>query len=117
MRHWDNLWSFNTSRFCVTCDATPEYTDPADAFCFDDDIEAVRSGAVDWFVARVRVTMDGREIGADYLGGCAYARASDFVKGDNRDGYFRDMVRQALQEARATLAAAPKMRAMEGAAP
>ena len=114
MRDWTNLWSFETARFCVTCDATPDYTNPADSFDFDEDIEAVRSGAVDWFVARVCVTMGGREIGADYLGGCAYARASDFVKGDNRDGYFRDMVRLALQEARATLAA---MRAIKSAAP
>jgi len=114
---WETLWTFETARFCVTCDAAPEDEDPADSFECEEDIDAVRSGAWDWFIARVRVTMDGREIGADYLGGCAYARASDFVEGENRDGYFRYMVRQALQEARATLAKTPKMRATEGATP
>jgi hypothetical protein len=99
------------------CDAAPEDMDPADSFDREEDIDAVRSGAADWFQARVRVTLDGQEIGTDYLGGCAYASASDFVEGENRDGYFRDMVRQALQEARVTLAKTPKMRAIEGATP
>jgi len=114
---WETIWTFETARFCVACDVTPEDMDPADSFDREEDIDAVRSGALDWFQARVRVTLGGYEIGADYLGGCAYTHCVDFVKGENRNGYFRDMVRHALQEARATLAKTPKMRATEGATP
>jgi len=110
MRHWDTIWSFQTARFRITCDVTPDDTNPADCFEFDEDIEAVRSGAVDWFVARLRVTLDGVVIATDYLGACAYACASDFAHKD-RDGYFRGMVRSAVAEARRALANAPKLRA------
>jgi hypothetical protein len=78
---------------------------------FDEDVEAINEGRVDWFVARVRVTLDGREIGSEYLGGCAYTNATDFVEGENRNGYFRDMVRAALAEARHTLRNLPLLRA------
>jgi hypothetical protein len=109
MQHWDTIWSFETARFRVTCDVTPEDTDPADCFDNDDDVEMVRSGAVDWFTARLRVTLDGAEIATDYLGACAYACAADFARKD-RDGYFRDMVRSAIADARRALADMPKMR-------
>jgi predicted metal-binding protein len=110
MTHWENIWSFQTARFCVTCDVTPEDLDPAGQFECAEDVEAIRSGALDWFVARVRVTLDGAEIATEYLGGCAYRCAVDFAHKD-RDGYFRDMVREACQQARRTLARAPKLRA------
>lgn len=110
MAHWENIWSFQTARFCVTCDVTPEDLDPAGQFDSAEDVNAIRSGAVDWFVARLRVTLDGAEIATEYLGGCAYRRAADFT-GEARDGYFRDMVREACQQARRTLGRAPKLRA------
>ena len=110
MPHWDTIWSFQTARFRITCDVTPEDLDPAGQFDNAEDIEAIRSGAVDWFVARLRVTLDGAEIATEYLGGCAYRRAHDFAHKD-RDGYFRDMVREACQRARYTLATAPRLRA------
>lgn len=110
MTHWENIWSFQTARFRITCDVTPEDLDPAEQFDSEEDIEAIRSGAVDWFVARLRVTLDGNEIATEYLGACAYRRAADFAHKD-RDGYFRDMVREACQQARRALARAPKLRA------
>ncbi len=109
MQHWDTIWSFQTERFRIMCDVTPEDTDPADCFDNDDDVEMVRSGAVDWFVARLRVTLDGAEIATAYLGACAYACAADFARKD-RNGYFRDMVRSAIADARRALADMPKMR-------
>ena len=111
MTHWENIWSFQTERFWVTCDVAPEDLDPAGQFDNAEDIEAIRSGAVDWFVARLRVTLDGAEIATEYLGGCAYRCAADFARKEHRDGYFRDMVRGACQQARRTLARAPKLRA------
>jgi hypothetical protein len=111
MTHWENIWSFQTARFCVTCDVTPEDLDPAEQFHSAEDVEAIRSGAVDWFAVRVRVTLDGAEIATEYLGGCAYRCAADFARKEHRDGYFRDMVREACQHARRALARAPKLRA------
>jgi hypothetical protein len=111
MQHYETIWQFETPRFTVTCDVTPEDMDPAESLEEQEDIDAIRDGAVDWFVARVRVLLDGKVIAADYLGGCAYRNASDFVSGADRDGYFRDMVRSAVSEARRNLASSPRLRA------
>ncbi len=119
----DALWSFATTNFRIDCYAEPEEMDPADSFAFEDDIEAVRSGAVDWFGVAVIVTgPNGEQLGSDYLGGCAYTNAGDFVTGHREGGpenrnclatkarnvvichYFPDMVRAAIAEARANFA-------------
>jgi hypothetical protein len=114
------LWSFETARFAVCFFADPEEMDPADSFAFPEDIEAVRSGAVDWFSAAVVVflkdpadpeaTFRWRQVGADYLGGCAYDSARSFTEGENRNGYFRDMVRQAADDTRRNIAHMPHLR-------
>lgn len=103
MSIWQPIWSFETARLRIACEITPEDIDPADHFEFEEDIEPIKSGACDWFIARVRVSLDGREIGADYLGGCTYTNARDFVTGVHRNGYFRDMVREAVRQARRNL--------------
>ena len=83
-RDSDTVWSFETARFRVALEISPEEMDPADSFEFDDDIEAVRSGAVEWFCATVTVYFidrendDLREIGFDTLGGCAYKTVREF---------------------------------------
>lgn len=111
MTHWETIWSFKTARFRITCDVTPEDSDPADHFFFEENVKAIRSGALDWFIVRMCVTLDGYEIAADYLGGCAYKSAHDFAH-KCRNDYFRDMVRDAVQQARRTLTNAPKLRAV-----
>jgi hypothetical protein len=104
------IWSFETERFFVGYYAEPDDTDPTKCFQFDEDAEAARNGEVEWFCARVCVYLKGEgaydwtEIGCDYLGACAYKNVSDFCTGENRNGYFRDMVRNALGEAREELA-------------
>lgn len=116
------LWRFETRALAVVCYAEPEELDPADSFDFDEDIEAVRSGAVDWFCAVVEVQdrESGEVLGSDVLGACAYKSARDFVTGhrdpkpENRNcfatlvkhticHYFPSMVGQACSEARKTL--------------
>lgn len=125
MRNVETVWEFNTAKFCVKLQIEPEEMDPADSFQFDEDIEAVRNGSVEWFCASVVVELDGREIGRDSLGGCAYTTVREFyeahrdsdamnrncsvmraVKGNNvlMCHYFPDMVRIAISEARKTLA-------------
>lgn len=96
------LWSFATPRYTIAYWAEPEDLDPADCYEFEDDIEAVRSGAVDWFCAFMGAfdNETGELLGFDCLGGCGYTTARSFAEGDNRNGYFRDMVRQAVIVAR-----------------
>jgi hypothetical protein len=102
-------WSFETARFFVGFYTEPEDMDPADCFECQADIDAVRNGSVDWFCAAVRVYLkaddeyDWQELSADCLGGCAYQSARDFYT-QCRDGYFRDMVREAVRVARLELA-------------
>lgn len=104
------LWSFETAQFFVAYTAETEDTDPADHFDDPETVADIRAGLIDWFCARVTVywapsdDMPWLEIGSDYLGGCAYKSARSFAEGDERSGYFRDMVRQAIAAARANVA-------------
>lgn len=123
------LWSFSTDRFQVICTAEEEH-DPD--MSWDDDGSAqagIDSGAYDLFCAKVAVLLDGREVSADYLGGCIYA-PGEFVE-SHRDKdpmnrnctlmraargkvsichYFPDMVRLAITEARQALRDMPTLR-------
>ncbi len=122
----ETVWEFQTANFRVELAVRPEETDPADSFEFDDDIEAVRNGTVEWFTAVVTVYgPDGEDLGVDALGCCAYRAVDEFIAGHrdpdamNRNSsvmraakgqnvcichYFPDMVRQATADARTTLA-------------
>jgi hypothetical protein len=134
------LWSFETARFFVGFYAEPEEMDPADSFQFDDDIEAVRSGSVEWFSASVRVYLKGDDdnwctdwtlVGRDDLGGCAYSSVREFytshrdpdpmnrncstmraVRGENVVicHYFPGMVAEAISDARRTIRNVPAVR-------
>ena len=79
----ETVWSFETANFLVSLEVSPEGSDPADSFQFEEDIEAVRSGEVEWFAALVRVqdTRTGVELGFDSLGGCAYRSVQEFMAG------------------------------------
>lgn len=115
MSPYETVWTFNTARFAVSLDVAPEEMDPEGNFARgDDDLDArdvafCRKGGWHWFVARVQVVFRdnanpknwtiAREdvLGEDYLGGCSYHSLADFKAG----GYFRDMVAEAIGEARA----------------
>jgi len=133
----ETVWEFETKRFRVALEIEPEEMDPADSFCFDDDIEAVRNGSVEWFGARVSVYLDDLRVAWDYLGGCAYTTIREFYE-SHRDAdpmnrnctimrrawngandpnakisvchYFPSMVREAIAEARKALANMPELR-------
>ncbi len=104
-------YTFKTARFTVALTLEPELDDPRDHFIDPyqdhDVLKGIDSGRYLWFCAKVAVLCDGREIAAEYLGACCYASAEDF----RRDGYFRDMVREACREARRALANPPRLRA------
>jgi len=85
-QQWSEVWRFKTARFAIVAEVTDCEDDPADSFEFPQDIEAVRNGSVAWFDARVRVLLrnddgeDSEELGADYLGACAYDRPIDLFR-------------------------------------
>jgi hypothetical protein len=111
--NYETAWEFRTKRFRVALEIEPEDMDPADSFQFQDDIDAVRNGAVEWFYARVAVYLDGERIAWDGLGGCAYESVRDFYTSHriHKEGnYFTDMVRQAIDEARKVLCNRPIVR-------
>lgn len=82
----ETVWQFDTPRFRVALEIEPEDMDPADSFQFAEDIDAVRSGRVEWFCASV-VVYAGEdadnltEIGRASLGGCAYRTVREFYAG------------------------------------
>lgn len=121
----ETVWTFDTANFRVALEISPEEMDPSDSFEFPEDIEAVRSGYLDWFCASVAVyDNDGHELGRNCLGGCAYRTVEEFYTA-HRDPdpmhrnssvmraamgqnvgighYFPNMVSQAIGEARKTL--------------
>ena len=104
---YEDVWSFSTAQFTVTLSVAPEIEEPEDFFASGDDecdAEAVafaNEGDWHWFMARVQVKFgeDDIVVGADYCGACSYHDFADF----KRDGYFANMVSEAIREARATL--------------
>ncbi len=101
MRHYDELASYDRDGFLVIVDKTWEDISLRD--CFDDscydikDMERkVNRYELDWFMLRVRVLLDGHELGSHYLGGCLYEDAREVLK----DGTAEDCIAEALHEAK-----------------
>ena len=99
---------FQTPNFTLVVDAVEEDL-PLDA-TFDESVtnlddlaDKINNGIYVYFCARVRVLhrILG-EIGCDYLGACCYEWFDDFAK----SGYCYDMAKQAISEARHTIAEA-----------
>jgi len=112
-RYWDELARYEREGFDVIVDKTWE--DVALRDCFDDscydirDMEdKVNSGFYDWFMLRVRVLVDGHELGRSYLGGCLYEDAREVLS----DGTAEDQIFMALEEAKKEVW--PLMRKLQG---
>ena len=91
--------------FTVTLELLPEDTPPQDQFAGDpkQDAEIFRlidAGILLWFCAKVTASREGVTLATDYLGGCCYESADQFVTGSD---YFEDMRRTVVDEARATI--------------
>lgn len=100
-RYYHELAGYDREGFFVVVDKTWE--DIAIRDCFDDscydirDMERrVNEGLLDWFMLRVRVLLDGHELGTAYLGCCMYEDADEVL----RDGTAEDLIAEALIEAR-----------------
>ena len=100
-RYYDELARFEREGFDVIVDKTWEEISLRDCFddtCYDirDMEDKVNSGFYDWFTLRVRVLVDGHELGSSYLGGCLYENPRDVLS----DGTAEDQIFMALEEAK-----------------
>ena len=99
MRYYDELATYERDGFTVIVDKTYEDIDPRGQFeesDVEEIIEKINDYTYDWFMLRVRVMVDGLEIGSHYLGGCLYERAEDVLT----DGTAEDCIAEALHEAK-----------------
>lgn len=101
MQHYELLDERTVDGFRVVVDKTYEDIDPWDLLseCFDSQSKLyndINSGKYDWFMLRVRVLLDGHELGSHYLGGCLYEDARQVLT----DGTAEDCIQEALREAR-----------------
>lgn len=101
MRYYDTLATYDRDGFEVIVDKSWEDLNPRD--CFDEsctDIEEIIKdidrGHLDWFMLRVRVMLDGHELGSSYLGGMLYEDPKECLT----DGSAEDQIEQAIAEAR-----------------
>jgi hypothetical protein len=99
MRYYDTLAEYERDGFTVVVDKTWEDLHPSQCFEEEDVEEIVRkidNGTYDWFMLRVRVLVEGLELGSHYLGGCCYEDAREVLK----DGTAEDCIGEALAEAK-----------------
>ena len=100
MRYYDTLAEYERDGFTVIVDKTYEELDPRDSFddCHDVDeiIKDIERGHLDWFMLRVRVLVEGLELGSAYLGGMLYEDPMECLT----DGSAEDMIYEALADAK-----------------
>ena len=109
MRYYDTLATMQRDGFEIIVDKTWEDIPLADLFdtSIDPDtgrpyydVEQMASdidrGNLDYFMLRVRVLLQGHELGSSYVGGFLYEDASEVL----RDGVAEDMIWEALCEAK-----------------
>ena len=98
MQHYyDTLAEFEREGYTIIVDKTYEDMHPKDSFddsCHDiaEMCRKIDNGTYDWFMLRVRVLVEGLELGSAYLGGCLYA--------DAREVLTEDMIGEALEQAK-----------------
>ena len=108
-RHYDELARYERDGFDVIVDKTWEDIPLADLFdtsidpdtgkpYFDveDMSRKIDRCELDYFMLRVRVLLDGHELGSHYVGGFLYEDAREVL----RDGVAEDMIYEAMLEAR-----------------
>ena len=100
-RYYDELARYQRDGFEIIVDKSYEDLNPRD--CFDDTVtdideicRKIDSYDLDWFMLRVRVMLDGHELGSHYLGGCLYENAKDVLT----DGTAEDCIYAAMEEAK-----------------
>ena len=100
-RYYDELATYEREGFEIIVEKTYEDTHPSDLF--DDCVSDIKqlcqdidSGDLDWFILRVRVLVEGLELGSSSVGGCLYEDAREVLT----DGTAEDIIDQAMVEAK-----------------
>ena len=99
MRYYDELAQYERDGFTVIVDKTYEDLNPRDCFDTDDIEEIIKDidrGHLEWFMLRVRVLVEGLELGSSYLGGCLYEDPREILT----DGIAEDFIAEAMKEAK-----------------
>ena len=109
MRYYDTLAEFERDGYDIIVDKTWEELSIKD--CFDDtqfDIAEINHniehGHLEWFMLRVRVLVEGLELGSSYLGGCLYEDPREVLT----DGVAEDFIAEAMKEAKTKVYALSK---------
>ena len=98
-QYYDTIAEFERDGFTVIVDKTYEDFNPRDHFESDDMDEILRkidNGTYEWFMLRVRVLVEGLELGSHYLGGCLYEDPREVLT----DGTAEDCIYEAMKEAK-----------------
>ena len=100
-RYYDELAVYERNGFDIIVEKTYEDTHPNDLF--DDSVsdikqlcEDIECGNLDWFILRVRVLVEGLELGSSSVGGCLYKDAREVLT----DGLAENEIDVALAEAK-----------------
>lgn len=101
MQHWEQIHCETVDGFEIVLSVTPDDTHPRDSFddscCNVDEVcQDIDDGRLVWFTARVEARKGHIVFGTDYLGGCLYRDAKEFIS----DDYFQDMKLAAITEAK-----------------
>jgi hypothetical protein len=103
MRYYDTLATYEREGFDIVVDKSYEDLNPRDMFddCHDVDeiIKDIERGHLDWFMLRVRVFVEGLELGSAYLGGMLYEDPKECLT----DGSAEDIIFEAMKEAKANV--------------
>jgi len=100
-RYYDTLAEFERDGYDIIVDKTYEDLNPRDSFddsvCdVDEIIKDIDRGHLEWFMLRVRVLVEGLELGSAYLGGCLYEDPREILT----DGTAEDFIAEAMVEAK-----------------
>ena len=101
MRYYDELARYEREGFDIIVDKTWEDIDPRGQFDWTEEeldqlVKDIDNGKTEWFMLRVRVFVDGNELGSAYLGGCLYEDPMEVLT----DGTAEDMIAEAMAEAK-----------------
>jgi hypothetical protein len=101
MQFYCELATYERDGLTVIIDKTHEDMHPRDSFddsChnIDEICGKIDDGTYEWFMLRVRVLVEGLELGSEYLGGCLYYDAREVLT----DGTAEDLIDQAMTEAK-----------------
>lgn len=105
MTHYDLIHTEQYKGFDINFYAAYEDMHPRDhfdetEFNINELCQKINDGEYVWFIAKVTASKNGIELADDYLGGCLYENAMQFVKDND---YYFDMCERVVEQAKANI--------------